>query len=213
MKKIIGYILRKTMRIYWTYIESKIPKIEIDDMHIRNTKILTNREKLLTILPKDGIVAEIGVDKGDFSKKIFEITSPKNFHLVDSWDNVRYNKRKEEKLLQIFEDLIKERKVKVHIGQSTVISNHFNDNYFDWIYIDTSHSYMNTIEELNLYSKKIKQGGIIAGHDYIIGNWTDMIRYGVIEAVYEFCVNNEWEIIYITMELNENPSFAIRKIN
>jgi hypothetical protein len=72
---------------------------------------------------------------------------------------------------------------------------------------------MNTIAELNLYSKKIKQGGIIAGHDYIIGNWTDMIRYGVIEAVYEFCVNNEWEIIYITMELNENPSFAIRKIN
>ena len=133
--------------------------------------------------------------------------------MVDSWDNVRYNKRKEEKVLQIFEDLIKERKVKVHIGQSTVISNHFNDNYFDWIYIDTSHSYMNTIAELNLYSKKIKQGGIIAGHDYIIGNWTDMIRYGVIEAVYEFCVNNEWEIIYITMELNENPSFAIRKIN
>ena len=54
--------------------------------------------------------------------------------------------------------------------------------------------------------------GIIAGHDYILGNWDGLVRYGVIESVYEFCVRYNWEIIFLTTELNNSPSFAIRRI-
>ena len=32
----------------------------------------------------------------------------------------------------------------------------FNDSYFDWIYIDTDHSYSTTLNELLAYEKKIK---------------------------------------------------------
>ncbi|MEX0773138.1 MAG: class I SAM-dependent methyltransferase, partial [Balneolales bacterium] len=84
-------------------------------------------------------------------------------------------------------------------------------NYFDWIYIDTDHSYETTRDELRLYASKVKQGGIIAGHDYVKGNWITTYRYGVIEAVHEFCVNNDWELIYLTAEPIENQSFAIRR--
>ncbi len=39
-----------------------------------------------------------------------------------------------------------------------------------------------------------------------------MKRYGVIEAVYEFCSKYNWEILFLTTELETNPSFAIKKI-
>ena len=58
----------------------------------------------------------------------------------------------------------------------------------------------------------MKKGGIIAGHDYIIGNWNDGHRYGVIEAVREFCLKYHWEMIYLTHELDDHPSFAIREM-
>jgi hypothetical protein len=72
--------------------------------------------------------------------------------------------------------------------------------------------YKTTTDELQSYHLKIKPNGIIAGHDFILGNWDGIVRYGVIEAVYEFCVKYNWEIIYLTTELYTNPSFAIRKI-
>src|SRR5690242_21742886 len=100
-----------------------------------------------------------------------------------------------------FENEIRDKVVEINLGLSTDVGETFKDHYFDWVYIDTSHSYAVTKAELELYSKKVKLGnGIIAGHDFAIGNWVRGIRYGVIEAVYEFCVKNNWELIYLTME-------------
>ena len=66
--------------------------------------------------------------------------------------------------------------------------------------------------KLFLFSKKMKIGGIITGHDYTLGNWVSTYRYGVIEAVHEFCMKFDWEIILLTIDPLENQSFAIRKI-
>lgn len=41
-----------------------------------------------------------------------------------------------------------------------------SDNYFDFIYIDGDHSYEGIKRDLELYLPKIKQGGVVAGHDY-----------------------------------------------
>jgi hypothetical protein len=58
----------------------------------------------------------------------------------------------------------------------------------------------------------MKLGGIIAGHDYIMGNWNAGHRYGVVEAVRAFCLRYNWELIFLTHELDNHPSFAIREI-
>ena len=194
-----------------TYISSKIPKVEISKIHIENAKLLTTREQLLSILPKNGIVAELGVDEGNFSQSILSINTPKKLHLIDFWGSKRYNQNKRKSVEKRFSNNIKSNQVEINLGLSTNVVENFKENYFDWIYIDTSHSYKTTIEELESYRKKIKKGGIIAGHDYILGNWNGLVRYGVIEAVHEFCVKYNWEIIYLTCELNNMPSFAIRE--
>ena len=161
---------------------------------------------------KTGVVAELGVDEGGFSQLILSINKPSKLHLVDFWGSKRYNQLKRKKVESLFQEGINNNGVEINIGLSTEVVKDFNDNYFDLVYIDTSHSYKTTIEELELYSEKVKIDGVIAGHDYILGNWNGMIRYGVIEAVHEFCVKHNWEIMYLTTELNDNPSFAIRRI-
>jgi len=50
------------------------------------------------------------------------------------------------------------------------------------------------------------------GHDYVMGNWIDDIKYGVQEAVHQFCVEENWEIVYLTVRIGENISFGIKKI-
>ena len=58
----------------------------------------------------------------------------------------------------------------------------------------------------------MKEDGIIAGHDYMMGNWLKTLRYGVIEAVHQFCIEDNWQLIYLTADQTENLSFAIKRI-
>jgi len=191
---------------------SHIPKFAIQHETIENTKLLLCREDLLKVLPKHGIVAELGVDEGNFSESILKINDPDKLILLDSWASERYNQNKRKDVEEKFDSQIKSGKVEIEIGLSTDLGKKFQDNYFDWIYIDTDHGYQVTINELKIWEPKIKENGIIAGHDFIVGNWDNMVRYGVIEAVYEFCSKYKWEILYLTMEHNTSSSFAIRKI-
>ncbi|MEQ9231325.1 MAG: class I SAM-dependent methyltransferase [Cyclobacteriaceae bacterium] len=175
-----------------------------------NAKLLPNRQALLGLLPKNAVVAELGVDQGGFSERILKTCTPKKLHLVDAWDTPRYGKDKENAVKAKFASQIDKGQVAVHIGYSTDVIDQFEDGYFDWIYIDTDHSYPTTMAELEGYLPKLKPGGIITGHDYVSGSWTSMVRYGVVEAVHEFCVKNDWELIYLTVEKEVPGSFAVR---
>lgn len=194
-------------------IERSIPSVELGQLHIDNLKALESREALLRQLPKNKVVAELGVNKGEFSQMILEINQPAKFHLIDLWASQRYHLGLKKGVEEKFSKEIQKGFVEIHQGMSTDLANQFPENYFDWIYIDTDHTYQTTKSELLLYKDKMKPGGIIAGHDFVKGNMISQLRYGVKEAVYEFCYNENWEIIYLTMELKENPSFAIRKMN
>lgn len=188
-----------------------MPISEIDYQNIQNGKLLASREQLMELLPKGGIVAELGVDYGDFSRKILDINQPSKLHLVDVWQSERYPEKLFYEVSSNFKSEINDGNVVINRGFSTEVVNQFPDEYFDWIYIDTVHDYKITKSELELYRHKVKKGGIIAGHDFIIGEIDVPWKYGVIEAVYDFCNTYGWEIIYVTMEIGIFPSFAIRE--
>jgi hypothetical protein len=59
---------------------------------------------------------------------------------------------------------------------------------------------------------KIKSGGIIARHDYTSGNWVTGYKNGVIEAVREFCVLEQFELRFMTCEPDHYLSLAISEI-
>jgi hypothetical protein len=212
IKKEVFRIIKKQMSNYWTQKAAEIPKIDLKQKHIANLKTVLTRKDLLTLLPKNAIVAELGVNRGEFSEKILNTCEPTKLHLIDIWGDARYNQQIRKEVENKFDSLIKKGKVEINLGLSTDVVNQFPEKYFDWIYIDTDHSYQTTYAELEKYQSKIKEGGIMAGHDFILGNFEGMVLYGVKEAVYQFCDKYNWEIIYLSMENTIPPSFAIRKI-
>lgn len=191
---------------------SSMPNIELSEKHIANTKLVTTREQLLRLLPKGGVVAEIGVNEGEFSEAILNVTNPKKLHLIDVWGSKRYHDGLEGKVTEKFGDQIANGQLEINRGYSTEVLPTFPDQYFDWVYIDSAHTYEVTRDELEILASKVRPDGLICGHDYINSCWRNAVKYGVVEAVHEFCVNNGWKIIYLTNETHQHRSFCIRRI-
>jgi hypothetical protein len=189
-----------------------IPTYDLSSKHVANLEALATRQDLLAHLPPRGVAAEMGVSRGRFTADILRINQPRKLHLIDVWNSARYEQSLKQAILDKFSDSFASGQLEINEGYSTTVVDSFPDSYFDWIYIDTDHSYSTTRDELALYERKMKPGGIIAGHDYAVGNWKAALKFGVVEAVYEFCVTRDWELLHITMECKTtNPSFAIRR--
>ena len=215
---ILRYLIKKILHIFRKIDEenkirvlNSIPIFLLSKAHIKNTKILLNRSELLHLLPKYGVVAELGVASGNFSSEILNICNPKKLYLVDTWSPNSTEGTMQE-VEEKFKNQINNRSVVILNSSSLNVVKQFNDVTFDWIYIDTDHSYKTTISELRLWASKIKDTGIIAGHDYDMGSWVHGYKYGVIEAVNQFCVEENWQIIYLTACHHEVVSYAIKKI-
>ena len=101
----------------------------------------------------------------------------------ETWDNVLY---------RCGENLIEWRdhkndsginKINVLRGYSTDVYQQFMDNDFDFIYIDASHKYEDVKADIQLYSRKLRHHGIMAGNDYDVNMGG---HEGVKKAVDEF---------------------------
>lgn len=187
-------------------------QVSLHQKNIKNLKVVLNRENMLKLLPENAIIAELGVDEGDFSFKIISLTQPKKLYLIDKWDSEGYNKNKMNYVTKRFQKEIDAGIVTIIRGTSEKELKKFENGYFDWVYIDTSHSYKQTVKELELCRMKVKDGGVIAGHDYCQGNINKALAYGVVQAVNQFCIKYDYEFIYLTHETHRFLSFAIKKI-
>lgn len=192
-------------------IKQQSPHVFLKQEHLKGAELLTSRLELLELLPKNGIVAEVGVAFGDFTREIIAIAKPKTIHLVDAWSSERYKAGLEAIKLEHSELIASERMV-INIGLSTEVLPTFEDRLFDWLYIDTDHSYQTTWAELLIANDKVKSNGLIAGHDFCTGNVITPWPYGVVEACTKFCVDYGWKFAYLTVEPNGHDSFALRRI-
>ena len=176
------------------------------EKHLSNCKIIPHRFNILDLLPKNSICGEIGVWKGDFSQEILTRCSPFQLYLIESDIN------QVDFLSERFDE---QTNVQIKHGMSWDILKDFQDNYFDWLYIDADHSYESTLKELKLSHDKIKQGGLILLHDYIWVSYVsgDYKPYGVIKAVNEFCLDYNYEFVYKSMEPNMYHTVCIKEIN
>jgi Methyltransferase domain len=192
-------------------MKQAMPKVYLQDKHVSSCRTVSRREDLLDLLPKGGVAAEIGVAFGDFTAEIVARTRPSKLHLVDLWGSARY----EDGLRQIqekFSSEIATGSVEINRGMSIAVLKTFPDAYFDWVYIDTDHSYRTTAEELRLSAAKVRPGGRIAGHDFTSGNVVGPVPYGVIEACNEFCMKQGWAYEFMTLEPHGHQSFCLKQL-
>jgi hypothetical protein len=69
--------------------------------------------------------------------------------------------------------------IKVMKERSVDAAEYFTDGYFDFVYIDADHSYESVLTDIRAWLPKVRDGGMIAGHDYVES------QPGVKKAVHE----------------------------
>src|SRR3990167_3025502 len=119
---------------------------------------------------------EIGVDHGDFSKLICNSNYQMKLYGIDPY--LFYDEYNEydsqEQMDHIFREAHLKLKNEITNGQYEFIRKpsmealkDFKDESLDFVYIDGNHEGEYPYMDLKYWSKKVKKGGIIAGHDYV----------------------------------------------
>ncbi len=196
-----------------TFREYAFSSKPLEDKHIRNCQLLSNRNELLKKFAGKADkweMAEIGVDTGGFSERIISICKPQKLYLVDAWEGERYGggyiKTKER-----FKNEIEANSVEIRRGYSTDQLGQFMDGQLNWVYIDTVHDYDITHMELELCHKKTAKDGFICGHDYAKYNVYSRTDYGVFDAVNDFVIRHNYEFVYLTIEHHGMQSFCLKR--
>ncbi|MBW4611969.1 MAG: class I SAM-dependent methyltransferase [Desmonostoc vinosum HA7617-LM4] len=206
--KQVENVIKKTPLVKWEYVDQNI--------EIRNKRYRI--QFIEQFLPKNGIGAELGVFKGHLSPILLESTNAKKLHLIDPWYTLKPhwlwangNQSTVDgliKVLRSFKEELEDGRIVVHVGDDLQVLPTFPDKYFDWVYIDTSHAYEQTKQELQILASKVKDDGVIAGDDWRPN--PSHRHHGVYKAVNEFIVSKKYEIIYSN---EHNVQWAIKKSN
>jgi len=120
--------------------------------------------------------AEIGVYKGNFSRKLCQ--AGLKVYAIDYWTPYSGFDRMEISQIERQEYLYhRTRKLLSRYKNATVIRKtsmealkDFKDESLDFVYIDANHILKYAIEDIDGWSKKVRKGGILSGHDYIHPN-------------------------------------------
>ena len=65
---------------------------------------------------------------------------------------------------------------KIIIGDSKEVAKQFADGFFDWVYVDDNHEYEGARSSLEAWYPKVKDGGILCGHDFNMEQVEDAVR-------------------------------------
>lgn len=179
---------------------------------VADTKLLPDRIALLDALPKNGVVAEVGVAMGAYSSEILSHNSPRKLYLIDAWHMAQdiYGQPAFDQVQQRFNEQLENGQVEILRGWSWEMLETLEDESLDWIYIDAGHEYESVQRDLAASAKKVKPDGFICGHDYT--RWgRHGARFGVLEAVNRFVTDQDYQFKYLTLENNYNWSYCIQK--
>jgi len=114
--------------------------------------------------------AEIGVYKGEFSEKICR--AGLKLYAIDPWriykdygnprgqERLDFQHEHTKRLLTPFPNCKIIRKTSMEAIED------FEDESLDFVYIDGNHDFRYIAEDLSEWTKKVKKGGIVSGHDF-----------------------------------------------
>jgi SAM-dependent methyltransferase len=171
-----------------------------------------NRRHFLSDFPTGSVCAEIGVFRGGWTRHLLEVTQPKELHLMDVWwelygdffpdwgsytdfGQLATRRAYEETQKVVDQTATPGMKVVTHVGDDCKTLETFPDAYFDWVYLDTSHTYDDTLRELEVLARKVKPHGFISGDDWLDDDdlqaeWNG----GCGVAIFDFCLANRWVV-------------------
>ncbi len=138
------------------------------------------------------IGAEIGVYRGGYSETLLKAIPDLKLFGIDLWElYTGYRDYRKDDIRDAYNEAVERTKnynCELIKGWSNQVVKKFKDESLDFVYIDGNHSFEYTVMDLAFWSKKVRKGGIIYGHDF--EDWShNWRRYdmNVINAVTGWC--------------------------
>jgi len=150
-------------------------------LEVRNTSRDTLAALLHELDFKTGV--EVGVQRGLYSEVIARENPQMKVYGIDPWvpfttcaadpeRNKTESRASQGKCDQFYHETIERMRkypnYEIIKGFSISSSEKFEDGSLDFVYIDANHDYPFVMDDIVTWSKKIRKGGILAGHDYFI---------------------------------------------
>lgn len=182
--------------------------VQIEDLK-STINVRLDIPKLFALMSPQGKslkVCEIGVKEGSHFKHTFLRPQIIKCVAIDIWkdtgtksQNDDLNKQTElDDFYQRMIDLSKtDPRVQVIREFSDVAAQQFEDNFFDFVYIDADHTKVAVEKDIMAWWPKVRSGGVLAGHDYVeivLDCGEEKVEFGVIPAVNEFVANNKLDL-------------------
>jgi len=151
---------------------------------------------------------ELGVFAGEYSEILMKRIPGLDLTGIDAWKIYKEYKdyKRNESMINAYNQA-KQRSektgFKIMQDWSTEAVKQFADESLDFIYIDCNHDFAHVVEDLNVWSPKVKKGGIISGHDFFESKDA---RYGVFYAVPAWCAYNQVPMLFV-MKNDTVPSW------
>ncbi len=116
--------------------------------------------------------AEIGVARGYFSRVLCQRVPNLKLYCIDAWEpwfgaTHGESKHKFEKIYIDAQHRLAPYNCEIIRDWSNSAVKRFENGSLDFVYIDCSHDYKSVTEDIQKWSKKVRKGGIVSGHDYI----------------------------------------------
>ena len=202
------------------------PCAKLPQRLLKNARLLPDRLDALPLLPKGGAVVEVGVAAGDFSEYLLRVCEPSLFIAIDIFNlhemptlwgrptrewfrNLPHGAFYRER----FAEPLRAGRMRVLEGDSAAMLATLQDKSVDIVYLDADHSYQSVSRELAIIRRKIKDDGIIIANDYVMNEVALSAEpYGVIQAVNEFMLAENWEMIYFALQNYMYCDVVLRKV-
>lgn len=144
--------------------------------------------------------AEIGVYVGGYSEILCK--AGLKLYSIDPWfypDNPAKNKG-QEICYRVTQRKLRSYDCTVVRKTSMEAVKDFADGSLDFVYIDANHAFKYITEDIWEWSKKVKTGGVISGHDYVIIG--DCHVQHVVDAYTKALGINKWYVLGRSSALN-----------
>ena len=114
---------------------------------------------------------ELGVEQGVYSEILCKGNPGMRLFGVDAWASYRgYRDHVSQKKLDGFKQatLTRMKPYKFTAIQEFSMDalNYFEDGELDFVYVDANHTFVHVAQDIFYWAKKVRVGGIVAGHDY-----------------------------------------------
>lgn len=147
--------------------------------------------------------AEVGVNMGCNSEVLLKCNPNLTLMCVDSWAPYsRTSQYRQDRILRHCSRRLRQfgERAIIKKAPSMEAVKEVKDGSLDFVYIDALHDFDSVMMDIIEWSKKVRPGGIVSGHDYF-----NYYQFGVIQAVNAYTYAHNITCWYVTRD--EAPSW------